>query len=1373
MTLFIQLSFLLTLFSPENTSPWPYQHIDKETGISNSAITSIYMDRYDYVWFGSWDGLNRYDGNAIKVYKPDVFQKGTISNNVIRHFLEDREGNLWIVTHQGINKYNRDTDSFQRYLSGADNLPFMEYNLRAALGPDSAVWTSLLGRGVNRYSAEKKDFIPVSIEGIGQDWLKNIVDIGSNSELIYFLGDDGKLVCSVNNKIVYSRQLSEKGIQQHQFIRNNNKYYLTFSSGDGSLSLLDLSNIEGAPQKIKLSDNPISSISESRSGSVLWIGTELGDVFKLSNQDGQFISESMNSYFPQFAKTQRKILTITETRQDILWVGTDGDGVYKFQTRAKPFYSITAGDTDRGGISNSIVRSVYEDGDGTTYIGTRGGGLNIVRPDHSMAKVLTTAKGLSNNTVLSLNKDQKGNMWIGVDGEGIDMLEARSGKIFHFPRDFENKTDLAFNYVYAICVDVYGDVWLGTSGKGVIRLKITKTKRGGYYLEEYKQITHSIASAKGASTINSNVVYAIVEETPNILWFGTRGAGVYRYNSLADKIEEHFHTGSEKRNQLSNDDVLSLLVSDKEELWIGTSGGLNRLSLRGRPYQNKHYTQHDGLPNNTIHGILEDRHHMMWFSTNNGLVMLDPDKITFKSFDVNDGLENNEYTDGASFRSALTEKLFFGGINGLDVIYPTRMDTTSFFPRLTISDFQVHNTVVTPSDSNRILQKHVDATSQISLNYDQNFISFHFTTLDYWNKQRTEYAYFLENFDKDWNFIGQQSVVNLTNIPPGKYVLHINYTNENRVWNSSPRVISIVVSPPFWKTGWAYGFYVLMLIGLQVGLVLVIRQRARNKRAAAIDKFKIQQMQELNDYKLRFFTNVAHEFRTPLTLIFGPVTSLIKRASSVWEKSQLKTIYNNSLRLQKLIDELIQFRKIESGKEKLEITQVDLVLFTQEIVESFEQHAQELEVNIEFIPAPETFTAWVDTRKVEKILINLISNAIKYNIKAGQVEIRLEEKDGKARFVVKDTGIGIVEEVKEKIFESFFSNPFRQSKESASIKSAGIGLSLTKSLVLVHKGTIQLESQEGKGTSFIVELPVRAEDYEATDSKTIVMPATNLAEKISQEFGYIAQSEEQTDLTPISAEREYSILVVDDNEQIVVLLQNILADKYKVLTAHNGNEALRTLEEEKVDLVISDVLMPVMDGLSLCRHIKDNIQTSHVPVILLTAKAEIEDRIEGLQVGADSYIPKPFHPEHLFIRIEKLIKSREKIRERFDNFAEVELETISTGIGEKDDAFFVKITQCIQSHLSEPEFTADTIADEVGMSKASLYKKVKAITGLTPHGLIKQYRLKKAADLLRNSSMSVSEVIYETGFNSRSYFYKSFNEMFHCHPKDFGGAKAG
>jgi len=438
-------------------------------------------------------------------------------------------------------------------------------------------------------------------------------------------------------------------------------------------------------------------------------------------------------------------------------------------------------------------------------------------------------------------------------------------------------------------------------------------------------------------------------------------------------------------------------------------------------------------------------------------------------------------------------------------------------------------------------------------------------------------------------------------------------------------------------------------------------------------------------------------------------------------------------------------------------------------VDSFQQYAHELDVNIDFVPRVESLNGWVDSRKLEKVLINLISNAIKYNTKDGHVEVILAGKEDEAEFTIRDTGIGIAEEMKEAIFESFFSNPNHGEVNS---KTAGIGLSLTRSLVNIHKGTIDVESQKGNGSTFTVRIPITRDAYEEIETKTLILSTTNLAEKISQEFGIISPTEESS-IAEETSEKEYTLLVVDDNAQIIILLQSILSDKYKIVSATNGEDAIRLLDEEKIDLVISDVLMTKMDGLTLCRHIKDNIQTSHIPVILLTAKAEIEDRIEGLQVGADSYIPKPFHPEHLFIRIERLIRNREQIRARLVNINEGELDSISTGIGEKDDAFFQKITQVIMDHLSEPEFSADIIAEEVAMSKTSLYKKVKAITGLTPHGLIKQYRLKKAADLLKNSNMSVSAVIYETGFNSRSYFYKSFNEVYHCHPKDFGGAKAG
>lgn len=1367
-------SILLNPFLQGNASQWPYQHINKKDGLSNSAITSIYMDRHDYVWFGTWDGLNRYDGTTIKVYKPDPFQKGTISNNIVRNILEDKAGNLWIVTHRGLNRYDRDADLFHQYLTNLNGLPFYEYNTRASLGPDSVVWVSVAGGGISRYDAGEDKFIPINFEGVTHAWLKNVAGIGSAQQIIYLLGDDGKLIAAINNRSLYAKQLVAEGkLKHHRFFMIEDQHHLAITTDDERLLIFNLANMESPPQEVVISGAP-SALYAGKDRASLWVGTESGNIYRLELKADGLEAVDMARYFPQFSKSQRKILAITETKQDLLWIGTDGDGVVKFLTRQRPFFPILAGATDNGYISNSIVRSVYEDIDGTLYIGTRGGGLNIIEPGKKATQILNTKKGLSNNAVLSLNKDRLGNIWVGGDGEGIDMIEAGTKKIFHFPDDFENTTDLRFGNVYTICVDVYGGLWLGTSGHGVVQLEVARTRKGAYRLEAYRKITNAPDQQQSAS-INSNVVYAIVEEMPNIMWFGTRGAGVYRYNMLTSQIEEHFSTSSKESQRLSNDDVLSLSIGSNDELWIGTSGGLNKVSLQRRPYQSTYFSSDKALAHNTIHSVLEDAGKKVWLSTNNGLILFDPEKGISKTFDTNDGLLNNEFTDGSALKSALQHKLFFGGINGLDVIYPDKVDTLMHFPRLAISQFYVHNKPITASDTNKIIQHHIDWASHINLAHDQNFISFHFTTLDYWNKQRITYGYLLENFDKDWNYINNQGDIKLTNIPSGEYKLLINYRKDG-IWNPNPKIINITVHPPWWRTSWAYAAYACLLMSMQVLMIVYIRQRGIAKRAAAIDKYKIQQLKELNDYKLQFFTNIAHEFRTPLTLILGPVATLLKKSSSVWEKSHLKTVYGNSLRLQKLIEELLQFRKIESGKEQIRVAETELVNFTREIVETFTEHAHAHEVNLEFIPKEDPIVGWVDVPKLEKILINLISNAIKYNVSGGSVEVLLHEQEGKAHFTIKDTGQGIDPLVQDKIFEAFYQNHQTEQSDFGFPKSMGIGLSLTKSLVQVHQGELLLESAPGKGSTFRVVIPVKQEAYaHALESTNYMLPATNLAEHVYQEFTLGSGSlENDVQFMPeASGSMQYNVMIVDDNHQIIMLLKSLLADHYHIFSANDGNAALRILEDKKIDLVISDVLMPTMDGLSLCTKIKDNILTSHIPVILLTAKSEIEDRIEGLQVGADSYIHKPFHPEHLFIRIEKLIKNREQIKKRFSNLADTELGQLSTGIGAKDDEFLTKINQCIQAHLSETEFTADTIAEEVGMSKASLYKKVKAITNLTPHGLIKQCRLKKAADLLLHSNMNVSEVIYETGFNSRSYFYKSFNEMYHCHPKDYGKANAG
>jgi signal transduction histidine kinase/ligand-binding sensor domain-containing protein/CheY-like chemotaxis protein/AraC-like DNA-binding protein len=1363
ISLLLSVSLFTNVLQNDSISPWPFQHVDKTVKLSNSAITSVYMDRNDYVWLGTWDGLNRYDGSTVKVYKPDPFLKGSISNNVIRDFMEDGHGNLWIVTHLGINRYDEKTNSFHTYLDSIPDIPFREHNIRACLGADSMVWTSLIGKGISRYIPAKDQFVPVSFKGFDENWFSSVVDLSEHNKLLYMLGSDGRLVCVVDDRVVFSKNLLPGNeILFHRFLQIENSKYLAISNTRKQLLLYNLSEMDKEPTALKLDNVIISSLSESIDRRYGWLGSEAGDIMKIIPKEKGFSLVSMNSFFPSLSKARIKILSIEETKQGIVWIGTDGDGVYKFLTRPKTFYSISEGPADAGQISHSIVRSVYEDQDGTLYIGTRGGGLNIVSPNQSATIVVNSRSGLSNDAVLSLNKDHAGNLWIGPDGEGIDMLEAATGKIFHFPRDFENATQLYFASVYSICVDAFNGIWLGTSGHGVIHLKVSKSKNGKYRLDNFDQISHT--EKNRLPTIKSNIVYSIVEEKPNLLWFATRGGGIYRYNTLAKTIETNVQAAGDQKTSLSNNDVLTMHIDKQSQLWIGSSGGLDRLNLLARPYRVQHFTEREGLPNNSIHGILEDQNSNIWFSTNHGLVMYDQSRNIFRNFDAKDGLRNDEFTDGASFQSSSSSKLFFGGIDGLDIVYPGKLQFKNYLPKLVLTDFQIRNVSVTAGDESKILTESIDDTGELTLNHDQNFISVFFTTLDYWNKQKIDYRYILENFDKDWNYIRQQQSLSLTNIPPGTYNLKINYTTENGDWGAEPKIIRITITPPFWQSPWAYALYVLLVISVQLLIVAYIRSRARAKRAQAIDRFKAQQLRELNEYKLQFFTNIAHEFRTPLTLILGPAASLLNKSKESGDQKQLKTIYSNSVRLQKLIDELIHFRKIENGKDTLSISPIDLIPFTQEIVESFQVHATERDVHLEFYPEPDSLIAHVDQRKLEKILINLISNAIKYNTKGGMVRVAIRQDGDNAIFVISDEGIGISEENKNKIFDSFYHNP-------TSEKSTGIGLSLTKSLVQMHRGEIAVESTLRKGSTLTVSLPITKASYlDLPEQNIMILSSTQLSEKISIEFeGDPCITTKTTAPAKPSGTHAYSLLVVDDHASIVSLLETLLSDKYSVHTASSGKDAIRVLDEERIDLIISDVLMPDIDGLTLTRMVKNDIRTSHIPVILLTAKGEIEDRIEGLEVGADSYIPKPFHPEHLFIRIEKLIEKMETIRKKFTNFRDLELTQLSTGIGEKDDDFFSRVTQCIHLHMQDPAFNAETIADEVGMSKASLYRKVKTITGLTPHGLIKQYRLKKAADLLRTSNLSVSEVIYETGFNSRSYFYKSFNDMFRCHPKDYSG----
>ena len=1363
--------FLPPLLFGQSKGVWFSKNINHEDGLSNSAVTKIFMDSKGYVWFGTWDGLNRYNGNEIAVYKPDIFKKGSISNNIIRDIFEDNKDNIWILTGEGINRLNSQDMSFVSYFSETNNLPLRELNLNACIGPDSSVLLSVYGFGLTYYDESRKDFVKLKLPLLTNNDEKKIIGLhGKPSCPFYLLSEEG-LLYSYKKESEYTNifkadlnQYNDLLVEKHWFLKINFTDYLAIALKKGGLLLYNLSNHEAIRLLDKDQQVNITTVDNSIDSGFFWVGTDGGSIYKVDFKKTPKI-QKMDSYFPDVLSNQVKIWTIEQTSADLLWVGTDGSGVYRYITKNKPFNNISKGDKQSGSLSHKIVRAIIKDQDGKLWIGTRGDGINMIPGKGASTRYFNTDNGLSSNAVISLNIDKQNNLWIGIDDEGIDMMEISTGRFFHFPEDFSNADNIVFGSVYSICIDVYGTIWLGTSGYGVISFDISRNKDGSYAVNNFNQLN----SKSGEHGIRSDIVYSIVEERPNVLWIGTRGGGLYRLNTLNYSVDTYVKAENND-NGLSNNDILSLCMGKNSQLWIGTSGGLNLMNLTYKPYRFLNFTEYNGLPNNTIHSILEDKQGNIWLSSNSGLSKFVFSEGSFINFNKSDGIQSNEYVDGAAYNDTVNNLLYFGGVEGLDWFDPELIKPSDNFPPIVFNEFQLYNNPVLPGDSTLILSRKLDETTKLELKYNQNFFSISFTTLNYFNSQKCEFEYYLEGFDHNWNNIHTERTASFTNVPPGTYRFKVRATNEDGIFGSQIREIPIIIHPPIWNTILAYFIYAILLGLLGFAIFKFYKARAKEKRQIEIEKINRQKKDEINQYKLQFFTNIAHEFRTPLTLILAPAVTLMNN----FEKDKrmgvyVRSIYQNANRLQRLIQELIEFRKVETGHMKLAVQKYELVSFVSELVKAFEQFAQQSEVSLSFIHSEPEIESWLDIKMLEKILLNLISNAIKYTPKGGSVEVELKLLEKKIVFEVRDNGIGIPENIREKIFDRFFHLTNTIPREHLSNEGTGVGLSLTKSLIELHKGTIMVENAEGGGSIFKVFLPSGKEEYEKDIiNDSLELKSDRIIQKVSEEFQMLQDYSFDASVEKVKNEKKkYTILIVDDNPKVCNLISGLLVEKYNIYCAHNGDEALSILEVELIDLVISDVIMPNMNGLELCSSIKSDINTSHIPVILLTAKSELEQRIEGIEAGADSYIPKPFHPRHLAVRIEKLLEASEFFKQRFKDYDPEPKTELLKGLSSKDRKFITNISEYIEKHLEDPLLNADNLASYQTMSKTQLYRKIKVLTDLTPHGLIKHIRLKKAATILKQGNKTVSEVFYETGFNNRTYFYRSFKEAYGYTPGEY------
>ena len=1342
-------------------------------GLSNSAVNSIYRDSNGFMWFGTWDGLNQYDGKNIKTFYPDLFDDKAISNNIIRKMIEDEYDNLWIVTEQGLNRYSKDLGYFSSWFTDIPEVSFREQSIRACIGYDGNIWASVYGLGLFRFDPLQESFITVEVPGLNNINLKQINDFYFHENRLFIIDNNVLLTYDFEENIYNEFDItqlcndpdSENYIGSWFYSLDDNPG-LAIGLNKGGIIFLDLITLEEKYTKKGVPDFHITVIQPSANDEFLWVGTDNGELYKVNPKTNNHASSVLH-LIPELADKRVKIWSILETHDNLLWIGTDGEGVFRTIMKPKPFFQISRGEASEKQLNHQIVRAIHEDEKGNLWVGTRGNGLNFIPSESGHTEFFTTDNGLSNNAVLALKKDKAGNFWIGHDGVGIDLIDGSTGKFFHFPDDLIGGEHLEFGSVYDICIDAFGQVWLGTSGFGVIGLNVVKEN------DQFRLIDYIHIRGDGMEDqLKSNIIYSIKEEKPNFLWFATRGAGIYRFNSLTLQLE-NFNLPGSGQPGLINNDVLSMHMGSHGYLWVGTSGGLNKININFSPYEFSYFTTENGLPNNTIHAILQDPDENIWVSTNKGLSKLDTENGSFLNFNSADGLQSKEYTDGSAFHSKTSGKFYFGGINGIDWFYPDSISISEQMPVLILNGLRLFNTEILPGDSTGILKKNINELERISLKHNQNFFTIEFTTINFINPDKSLFEYKLENFNTDWVQAGNQREANFTNVPFGKYKLLIRATNEDGVWSDEIKSLQIIINPPFWKTWPAYLIYFLLIILVLYSIYKYQVRRLKLKQERVLEKIKQDKEKEINQYKLQFFTNLAHEFGTPLTLIFASAASLMNQKATREESSKLiKTIYQNSRRMQRLVQELLEYRKIDTGRERLKPGKTELVSILNNIVEIFSHFARENELEISFEPDIDELWIITDSSKLEKIILNLLSNAVKYTPPGGNITVRLETVKDEIIIIVNDTGIGIPESSIPHIFDSFYQYGQTQHKGKTSFKGIGIGLAYTKSLVELLGGKISVKSRPETGSLFKVSLPFTSTfDEKNYNHSSGILSSSSIIENLTEEL--IPHNDPQKNLSKVkpvlwTTPKKYRVLVAEDDPELANLLFRLLAEQYDVSLAKNGNQAIDIIQNNRIDLLVSDIVMPGMDGLSLCKKIKTEIATSHIPVILLTAKAEIENRIEGLEMGADSYIPKPFHPKHLFVRIEKLLKTREQMSEFFKTNFGTPTYDLQQNYSLRDRELLEKCVNYIEKNYGEENLDAENLASYLALSKAQLYRKIKALTGLTPHGLIKNFRLKKARQMIAEGKYSVTEIIYMTGFNNRTYFYRSYKEMFGETPGDLG-----
>ncbi|MGN7985810.1 hybrid sensor histidine kinase/response regulator transcription factor [Pedobacter sp. 22226] len=1344
---------LLLIFSTGNISAQglKFKHVSVEDGLSNSTIECIFQDHRGFIWFGTRDGLNKYDGNQITVFKHSK-NENSISDNFIRCIFEDQHHILWIGTSDGLNRFNAEKNNFTVYKS-TDKQNQTNNIITSVKETKDGIWIGTYGGGLNLLDKTTNTFkrYPYQsdqLKNSRRDYINDLYcDAAGNT---WMATDAGIHVLNLKSGSATAIKTLEN--ESFRVIKKDPDGSFWFGTEENGLIHYDPSkNIIKTYQHQEKNSNSIGSnlvraiVFDKQKK--LWIGGINGGL-NFFNLKTETFTHYQNEPGNVLSLSQRTVSALFVDQQENLWIGTHRGGVNLYSPQAEKF-KLVRQESNKNSLSYNDVRAFHEDKAGNIYIGTDGGGLDIY---NKISKTFThhrynpfNPNSIGADAILDITETKNGMLLVGTWAGGLNVMHS-DGSFTRFNHN-ASPTSISSDYVQKSFEDSNGNTWVGTYYGG-LNLFDTQTK-------QFKRIT----SGKNGSKLIGNNIVAINEDQYKNLWIGTDDGGLNCYN-LNSQVFTHYFMGDGKRP-----DLRVIFTDSKGNLWIGQAG-LYRFNRTKNKFEL--YTTKAGLSTEFIKGITEDEKGNFWISTAHGLTRFNPQNQTFKKYNTGDGLQGLEFETNAYLKTRNGE-MFFGGINGFNSFFPDDIHTNKFIPPVHLTEFQIFNQKILPNAEGSVLENDISYTKEIKLDYDQASISFRFASLNYVANENNNYAYRLEGEDKDWIFAGHAKQASYTNLDPGTYTFRVRASNNDNVWNTTGTAVKIIISPPFWATWW------FRLIVIATALYLTYLALSF-KRRLEIRKIEEEKREEIHQTQLQFFTNISHEFRTPLSLILGPIERLLKEDTQESFQSYYNTIHRNANRLLRLINELMDFRKTASGALKLNVVNGNLNLFIDEVAEEFSEMAAEKEIRFTVEKEHLPDDVWFDRQVIEKIILNLINNSIKYTKAGGTLKLQVftdlshykpafenqlvVNSDYEARsyiyFRVIDSGIGISKDSIQHLFERYY-------RITETHLGSGVGLAFVKSLTLLHKGLIQVSSQRNEGTEIIIGIPGSKADYTLSEqfSKNSEPGGTRL-----ESISYRSETEmpqPATEQTP--ADTTTHILLVDDNEELRAFLKDTLSPFYSISEASDGHSGLEQARKDLPDLIISDVMMPGMNGTEFCQRIKEDIETSHIPFLMLTAKNSVEAEIEGAASGADLYFTKPININLLLLTIKNIFEQRQKLKEHYLKNKDTEPKALAHS--EKDKAFLTKLLSIIDAQMVNPELDIDYLCKEIGMSRTKLYQKIKSITGQSIGEFVRSARLRKAIEIMKTEDVLMTEVMYRIGIQTQSYFTKAFKKEFGVTPTGY------